>query len=71
MKKDIFDFKTRDEWEHLIYQHVFDEQARKMLIRNLLDGVNYEKIAEEFDVSRSTVYNKVSKYSKKLFKNCN
>lgn len=70
MDKSIFDNKARDEWEWLINQWVLDEVAKKMLIRHFLDGIPYERIAEELDVSRATVYNKIKKYSAKLFKHC-
>lgn len=70
MDREILQCKTRDEWEHLIYQHIFDEVGRKILIRALLDGVPYERIAEELDISRATVFNKCKKYSDKLFNRC-
>jgi DNA invertase Pin-like site-specific DNA recombinase len=57
----------REFWEESINRWVFDELARKAIIRNFLDGVSYETIAEELDVSRDTVYNKIKKYSPKLF----
>ena len=58
----------REYWEHLIEQWVLDEQARKAITMNFLDGKSYELIAEELDVSRATIYNKIAKYSPKLFK---
>ena len=70
MDRDIIDNKPREEWEFLIHQWVKNEMARQMLIRHLLDGITYERVAEELDVSRATVYNKIKKYSKKVFDHC-
>lgn len=70
MDREIIHKKSRAEWEHLIYQHVFDEIGRKILVRNLLDGVPYERIAEELDISRATVFNKFKKCSARLFSHC-
>ena len=58
----------REYWEHLIEQWILDEIARKAITMNFLDGKSYEQIAEELDVSRATIYNKIAKYSPKLFK---
>ena len=62
--------KPREFWERIIDQWVFDEKARYALKRNFLDFAPYEQIAEELDVSRATVYNKIAKYEKQIFKNC-
>ena len=56
----------REYWEHLIEQWILDEIARKAITKNFLES--YEEIAEELDVSRATIYNKIAKYSPKLFK---
>lgn len=58
----------REYWEHLIEQWILDEIARKAITMNFLDGKSYEQVAEELDVSRATIYNKIAKYSPKLFK---
>ncbi len=42
---------SRDDWEHLIDQHIFSERDRQMLKRKLLDGITYEALAEEYDLS--------------------
>ena len=36
----------RYQWEDLIDRWIFDEEHRKMLKRNLLDGRTYEQLAE-------------------------
>lgn len=64
--KKLYDY-PRSFWEDAIRQWVRDEQARYCLLRNFLDNIPYEQIAEELNISRATVYNKVAKYSPILF----
>lgn len=64
---DVLDKYPRSFWEDAIKEWVKDEQARYALVRNFLDGIPYETIAEELDISRGTVYNKISKYGEILF----
>ena len=45
----------RSEWEHLIDEWIFSEVHRQMIKRKILDGLGYEKLAEEFNVSCNTV----------------
>lgn len=65
MKKPILD---RYQWEDLIDRWIFNEEHRAMLKRNLLDGIHYEKLAEEFDCSRDKVARLIPKLEKELFK---
>ena len=60
---------SRQDWEDAIDQWIFDEQHRKMLKRNLLDGVKYEDLAEEFGFTKEWVSRLLPKLQKKLFKN--
>ena len=39
------------ELTHLIDEWIYSERDRKILKRRLLDGITYERIAEEFDMS--------------------
>lgn len=49
---DIEQYKfTRTEWERLIDDYIFNERNRHILKRRLLDGITFEKLAEEFDMS--------------------
>lgn len=57
----------RSFWENAINEWVRDEQARYSIVRNFLDDVPYEKIAEELGISRGTVFNKITKYAEILF----
>jgi AraC-like DNA-binding protein len=59
---------SRREWEEAIDQYIFDEKHREILKRNLLDGIKYEKLAEEFGCSRDKIARLVPKLSAKLFK---
>lgn len=68
MDRSIIDKHPREYWEKLIADWIYDEPSRYMLIRHFLDGKTYEAIAEELNISRATVYNKVTKYGAKLFK---
>lgn len=58
----------RSEFVHLIEEWIFDERNRRILIRFLLDGIHYEPLAEEEDLSVQQVKNIVDKCEKQLFK---
>lgn len=61
---------SRSEWENLIDQWVFKERDRAILKRRLLDGICYEPLAEEFDLSvqqtKTIVYKALEKLSKHI-----
>lgn len=59
---------SRSEVEHLIDEWIFNERNRKILKRRLLDGVTYDRLAEEFDLSVRQIKNIVYKGENKLFK---
>ena len=54
--------------EHLIDEWVFSERDRKILKRRLLDGICFEPLAEEFDLSVTRVKTIVYKNEEKIFK---
>ena len=58
----------RSEVERLIDEWIFKERDRNILKRRLLDGICYEPIAEEFDMSVRQIKNIVYKSEQKLFK---
>lgn len=58
---------SRSEWEYLINEWIFNERDRAILKRRLLDGIHYEPLAEEFDLSVTQVKNIVYKSQEKLF----
>ena len=55
------------EWEHLIDEWIFNERDRAILKRRLLDGICFEPLAEEFDLSVTQVKNIVYKAQTRLF----
>lgn len=61
---------SRSEWENLIDQWIFKERDRSILKRRLLDGICYEPLAEEFDLSvqqtKTIVYKALEKLSKHI-----
>lgn len=62
---------SRSEWEKLIDEYVIgrnSERNRKMLKRRLLDGITYERLAEEFDMSVQNVCSTIYKCQEKVFK---
>lgn len=58
----------RSEWEKLIDEWILNEEHRKMLKRNLLDGIHYEALAEEFNCSRDKVARLIPRLQNRLFK---
>ena len=59
---------SRSEWEKLIDEWVFSERDRAMLKRRLLDGVCYEPLAEEFDLSVQQTKHIIYRAQNRLFK---
>lgn len=58
----------RSEIEKLIDEWILNERDRKILKRRLLDGICYEPLAEEFNISVQSVKRIVYKSQDKLFK---
>ena len=44
-----------DQVVRIIDQHIHSERDRGILKRNLCDGIGYEALAEEFQMSRSQI----------------
>ena len=59
---------SRTEWEHLIDEWIFSERDRAILKRRLLDGICFEPLAEEFDMSVRQIQKIVYKAQEKLLK---
>lgn len=59
---------SRSQWENLIDEWIFNEEHRKMLKRNLLDGRTYEQLSEEFCCSRDKVARLIPRLQNRLFK---
>ena len=62
---------SRSEWENAIDQWLIgknSERNRKILKRRLLDGITYEKLAEDFDMSTQNVCSIIYKCQEQVFK---
>lgn len=56
-----------DEIEYIIDQVIHSERNRAILKRKLIDGISFEKIAEEFDLCTKQVKNIVRKSEEDVF----
>ncbi len=54
------------EWNTLIDEWVFNERNRLILKRRIIDGVTYEKLSEEFDMSDRQIKKIVKTETQKL-----
>lgn len=59
---------TNSEISALIDEYIHSERDRKILKRRLCDGILFEKLAEEFELSTQRVKTIVYKSEEKLFK---
>ena len=70
-KKIDFDNITRSELEELIEQRILGRNAernRRIISRRLIDGICFEPLAEEFDLSVTQVKNVVYQGMNRLFR---
>lgn len=56
------------EVEHLIDEWIFSERDRAILKRRLIDGITFERLATEFELSVVQVKRIVKKRQSELFK---
>jgi DNA-directed RNA polymerase specialized sigma24 family protein len=63
-----FDDLSCSELSRLIDEWIRNERDRAILKRRLLDGITYEKLAEEFDLSVRQTKTIVYKNENKIFK---
>lgn len=66
-KKPIPDL-SRSEIEHLIDEWIFSERDRKILKRRIIDGICFEPLADEFNLSTQTVKTIVYKAQDIIYK---
>ena len=59
---------TNSQISYLIDEHIHSERDRAILKRRLIDGICYEPLAEEFDLSVQRVKTIVYRGQEKLFK---
>ena len=62
-----FDY-TNSQIIALIDEHIHSERGRAILKRRLVDGICYDKMAEEFDRTPRQMQRVVDKLQKQLFK---
>lgn len=55
--------------EHMIDEWIHSERDRAILKRRLIDGITYERLAEEFDISVRHIKRIIYKSEELLFKN--
>lgn len=62
---------SRSEWENLIDEWIVGRNAernRRILKRRLLDGITYERLSAEFDMSTQNICSIIYKCQDKVFK---
>lgn len=64
----IFDDLSCSDLSLLIDEWIRSERNRAILKRRLLDGITYEQLAEEFDMSVRQIKNIVYKAEERIYK---
>ena len=59
---------TNSQIRELIAEHIHSERDRKILERRLIDGIIFERLAEEFEMSVSQIKRIIMKNSSVLFR---
>ena len=59
---------TNSQIREIIAEYVHSERDRRILERRLVDGITFEKLAEEFDMSPRQMKNIIYKLQEQLFK---
>lgn len=68
MKHELPADLSRSQYEALIDEWIFNYRDRAILKRRLLDGLTYEQLAEEFEMSTKWIQKVVYKSLDKLLK---
>ena len=61
---------TNTQIKALIAEHIHSERDRAILCRRLIDGITFERLAEEFVMSPRQIRTIVHKQEEILFKHC-
>lgn len=61
---------SRSQWEKIIDEWIFSERDRKIIKRRLLDGICYEPLAEEMEMSTAQIKRITKKCVGILSKHC-
>ena len=59
---------TNSQIREIIAEYIHNERDRRILERRLIDGVTFERLAEEFDMSVSQMKRIIQKNSRELFR---
>lgn len=59
---------TNSQIKEMICEHIHSQRDRRILFRRLVDGITYEALAEEFQMSPRQIRNIIYKNEKELFK---
>lgn len=59
---------TNSQIREVIAEYIHSERDRRILERRLVDGITFERLAEEFDMSVRQMKNIVYKLQEQLFK---
>ena len=59
---------TNTRIREIIAEHIHSERNRAILERRLIDGITFEKLAEEFEISVSQVKRIIWKGSETIFR---
>ena len=57
---------TNSQIRDLIDEHIHSERDRNILKRRLIDGIRYEPLAEEYDMSRAQIVRIVKRGIEKI-----
>ena len=58
---------TNSQARELIAEHIHSERDRSILVKRLIDGLTYERIAEDMEMSTRQIKNIIYKNEKYLF----
>lgn len=59
---------TNSQIRELIAEHIHSERDRAILLRRLIDGITFERLAEEFEMSPRAIRTLVHRNEAVLFK---
>ena len=59
---------TNSRIRELIEEHVHSERDRRILARRLIDGITFERLAEEFELSDKQIKRIVYRLQEQLFR---
>lgn len=61
---------TNSQIRDLIREHIHSERDRKILFRRLVDGITFDRLADEFQMSPRQIKTIVHREETILFKHC-